>query len=179
MITLDQGSHLIAEKQWLEEKMNKEMNKEMLEKKTLSELVEIYRELRPAEGVTRFSSKAAAIRRILRAVEEDKNPRVFSMDTSIAELCYELGILFGSASIERREDGKIAVIGLDHTGKIKEVHIMVKEKKPSKMDLARKIVQETAGLPRKEVLVRLQQEAGLTKAGAATYYQKLKNVREK
>lgn len=50
-------------------------------------------------------------------------------------------------------------------------------KKPSsgsKMDVARKIMVENPGKSRSEIIALFMEQAGLTKAGASTYYQKLK-----
>lgn len=52
----------------------------------------------------------------------------------------------------------------------------VAPKAPSKADVARAIFAEMTGAARKDVIARFISEAGLTKAGAATYYQNLKKA---
>lgn len=54
------------------------------------------------------------------------------------------------------------------------VATVVVESKPTKASLARPIFVEMYGQPgvaRKDIIARLIKDAGLTKAGAATYYQ--------
>lgn len=48
-------------------------------------------------------------------------------------------------------------------------------KKESKKEIAVRIFNEMKDAKRKEVVERFQKEAGLTKAGASTYYQNIKN----
>ena len=49
----------------------------------------------------------------------------------------------------------------------------VAAKVATKMDQAKAIFAESAGVARKDVIARFIKEVGLTKAGASTYYQKL------
>lgn len=87
---------------------------------------------------------------------------------------YELEmVLFANAENEAEK-----AMGLKLLTSDKEESTTENSKKPSKMTLAKSIFEQAqkASLSRKEILIKFQDEAGLTKAGANTYYQKIKSA---